>query len=428
MTGRTTAGGRRGVLRRALSPLTGASTVRAGVYLVIGGVVAGAYFVLVAGFVQMFADPRTPRVAVGVLALVSAVIVATPPFLAPVRALEIAAARTFLDVDSRVLPDPAGPPTVSSRWRGAAWFALHLALGAVVTLGLLLAVPLATQLALSVFGVDRAFLVETVPAVARNPAAWAVLAVLALVALPYGTALARRLLRQSAEPLLGPDQTARIAELEAQADRLAERGRLARELHDSVGHALTVTTLQAAAAARLVGTDPEAARRSLAAIEDAGRSAMADLDHVLGLLRAGDDARPGTDRAPARSLDDLPALADDARHAGADVRLDIAPGTTTGLPRATSHEAYRVVQEALTNAVRHAPGSPVDVRVRIDDDGRTLDVVVSNPLPAAPSVPSPGGGGRGLHGMAERVRLLRGELDAGPRDGRWVVRARLPRR
>ena len=423
MTGRTTTGGARGTLRRALEPLTSAATVRAGVYLVIGGVVAGAYVTLAAGFVQMFADPTTPRAAVVVLALLTAAIVGTPPFLAPVRALEIAAARTFLDVDARDLPDPAGSPTVATRWRGAAWFALHLALGVVVTLGLLVAVPLATQLVLSAFGVDRAFLVDLVPALVSHPGWWVTLAVVLVLALPYGTTIARRLLRQSAVPLLGPDQTARIAELEAQADRLAERGRLARELHDSVGHALTVTTLQAAAAARQVDTDPDATRRSLAAIEDAGRSAMADLDHVLGLLRAGESAPGAESRAPARSLDDLPDLVDDARHAGVDVRLDLAAGVTAGLPRATSHEAYRVVQEALTNAVRHAPGLRVEVRVAVDDAGRSLDVVVANPVPAAPST---GGGRRGLRGMAERVRLLRGELDAGPRDGRWEVRARFP--
>lgn len=420
----TTGSGRR-TLRWALTPLTSASTVRAGVYLVIGGVLAGAYFALAAGFVQMFADPATPRVAVGVLALVTAVIVGSPPFLAPVRALEIAAVRTFLDVDARTLPDPVGAPTVATRWRGAAWFALHLVLGALVTVGLLVAVPLATQLVLSAFGVDRAFLVQRGPALASNPVGWLVLALLALVALPYGTALARRLLRQSAEPLLGPDQTARIAELEARADRLAERGRLARELHDSVGHALTVTTLQAAAAARQVESDPDAARRSLAAIEEAGRSAMADLDHVLGLLRAGDDASSGAARrAPARSLDDLPALVDDARHAGADVRLDVDDGASGALPRATSHEAYRVVQEALTNAVRHAPGRPVAVRVAVGE--RDLEVEVTNPVEPLGTPGAADSGGRGLAGMAERVRLLRGDLDAGPHDGRWVVRARFP--
>ncbi|GAA1722449.1 histidine kinase [Isoptericola hypogeus] len=479
MVGQTrVAGGTRHGLRRAVAPLVSAATVRAGVYLVIGGLVAGAYFTLAAGFVQMFTTPGTPRAVVVVLAVVTAAIVGTPPFLAPVRALEVAAVRTFLDVDARDLPDPAGAPTVATRWRGAAWFALHLALGAAVTLGLLVAVPLATQLVLSAVGVDRSFLVQVVPAITRHPAVWLALAVVLLVALPYLTTAARRLLRQAAVPLLGPDQSARIAELEAQARRADERGRLARELHDSVGHALTITTLQAAAAARLLDADPSAARRSLAAIEETGRGAMADLDHVLGALRGADtqgseergrEARgpevrgPEAQRAPARTLADLPALADDARRAGADVRLAVdGPAGTDDVPRAVAHEAYRVVQEAVTNAVRHAPGRPVSVRVALDPStlrpfdpstlrqaqdgagsgrrrprtaqaqdgagsgrpGRVLQVEVRNPL--APDVARRDGGGRGLPGMAERVRLLGGELSAGPGDGTWVVRARFP--
>ncbi|MCA5894546.1 histidine kinase [Isoptericola sp. NEAU-Y5] len=424
MVGRTTAGGRRARLRGVLMPLTSATTVRAGIYLVVGGVVAGAYGVLAVGFGQMLLAPSSPRAAVVVLAAVTAVLVGAPPFLAPVRALQIAAARTFLDVDARDLPDPAGPPTAATRWRGAAWFALHLALGTAVVLGLLMAVPLATQLVLSAVGVDRSFLVQVVPTITRYPALWVAVAVLLVLALPYATTAARHLLRQAAVPLLGPDQTARIAELEAQADRLAQRGRLARELHDSVGHALTVTTLQAAAAARLLDTDPDAARRSLAAVEETGRSAMADLDHVLGLLRGGAAEGPGGQRAPARSLADLPGLVADARHAGADVRLTTDQrGGTQDVPRAVSHEAYRVVQEALTNAMRHAPGGAVTVRVA-GGGTRVLEVEVTNPWVARDATP---GGGRGLLGMSERVRLLGGTLVTGPQDGVWVVRARFGR-
>ena len=428
-----TGGGERHVLRRALAPLTSAATVRAGVYLVIGGVLAGAYVTLATGFVQMFADPTTPRAAVAVLAVVTAAIVCTPPFLAPVRALEIAAVRTFLDVDAPDLPDLAGALSVATRWRAAAWFALHLTLGGLVTLGLLVAVPLATQLALSAAGIDRGFLVQLSPDLARHPAAWAALAVVMLLAVPYLATLARHLLRQAAVPLLGPDQTARIAELEARADRLAERGRLARELHDSVGHALTITTLQAAAAARQLETDPAAARRSLAAVEETGRAAMADLDHVLGLLR-GADGPDGADgsargagrgpRAPARTLADLPALVDDARRAGADVHLTADDGVLDGgdgaVPRVVAHEAYRVVQEALTNAVRHAPGSPVTVGLRRPRP-TVLVLEAANPFPGAGERSTTGG--RGLPGMAERVRFVGGELTAGPDGGTWVVRA-----
>lgn len=421
--------GSRRAWQAVVAPLRSAATVRAGVYLVIGGVVAGAYLVLVSGFVQMFASAQTPRVATTVLAVVSAAIAATPPFLAPVRALEIAAVRTFLDVDVPV-PDAASSPTAPTRWRAAAWYGLHLALGAVVLVVVLLAVPVATQLVLSAAGVEPVLLTDWRPWEVVPRWAWAVVAALLLVALPYVTVGARALLRQAAGPLLGPDQSERIAELEAAADREAERGRLARELHDSVGHALTVTTLQAAAASRLLGTDPDGARRALAAIEETGRSAMADLDHVLGLLRAG-SGPPGagaSGRAPARTLGDLDALLDDARRAGAEVRRVPAAGGLDDVPRATSQEAYRVVQEALTNALRHAPGGVVTVAVVVGGGPPArLRVEVTNPVGAGVRRPAPGGG-RGIPGMRERVRLLRGELVAGPGAdaGTWVVRATFP--
>ncbi|UKJ62900.1 two-component sensor histidine kinase [Cellulosimicrobium cellulans] len=425
---------RRGGWGRVVAPLRSAATVRAGVYLVVGGVVAGAYVTLVAGFVQMFASLQTPRVATLVLALVSAVLVATPPFLAPVRALEIAAARTFLDVD---VPVPAGasPPGAATRWRAAAWYGLHLALGAAVLVVVLFLVPVATQLVLSATGVEPVLLTDWRPWEALPAWTWLVTAVLALLAVPYAVALARAVLRQAALPLLGPDQSERIAELEAAADRDAERGRLARELHDSVGHALTVTTLQAAAAARLLDTDPAAARAALAAIEETGRTAMADLDHVLGLLRAeASPAEAGGPRAPARSpartLADLDALLDDARRTGADVRLARDDATRADVPRVVSQEAYRVVQEALTNALRHAPGDPVAVEVARGPGGAFV-VEVRNVLgPGARRRAPEGSGreGRGLAGMGERVHLLRGEVSAGPvpDGGAWVVRATFP--
>ncbi|MDF2807481.1 MAG: hypothetical protein K0S43_2427 [Cellulosimicrobium sp.] len=427
----------RGGWGRVVAPLRSAATVRAGVYLVVGGVVAGAYVTLVAGFVQMFASLETPRVATLVLALVSAVLVSTPPFLATVRALEIAAVRTFLDVDVPLPSTGASPPGAATRWRAAAWYGLHLALGAAVLVVVLFLVPVATQLVLSATGVEPVLLTDWRPWEALPAWTWLVTAVLALLAVPYAVALARAVLRQAALPLLGPDQTERIAELEAAADRVAERGRLARELHDSVGHALTVTTLQAAAAARLLDHDPVAARAALAAIEETGRTAMADLDHVLGLLRAEASPAATTDagvpaapvRRPARTLADLDALLDDARRTGVDVRLARDDAALPDVPRAVSQEAYRVVQEALTNALRHAPGEPVAVRVARGPG--VLVVEVRNPLgPGARRRASddPGRERRGLAGMRERARLLRAEVAAGPTPdgGAWVVRATFP--
>jgi signal transduction histidine kinase len=209
---------------------------------------------------------------------------------------------------------------------------------------------------------------------------------------------------------------AELAEAHAADRALAERNRLARELHDSVGHALTVTTLQAGAAARVLHTDPAFVATALDAIAEAGRAALADLDHVLGLLREGNTG----DRAPQPDLGDLDALVDGARSAGVAVALH-RDGATGSVPRAVSREAYRIVQEGLTNALRHAGPVPVDVRVTVG--AAAVELEVANPLSRGPAR---NGGGRGIAGMRERVGVLRGEISAGRDGDRWRVAARLP--
>jgi signal transduction histidine kinase len=217
---------------------------------------------------------------------------------------------------------------------------------------------------------------------------------------------------------------AELAAAHAAERALAERNRLARELHDSVGHALTVTTLQAGAAARVLDSDPAFVAKALDAIAEAGRSALADLDHVLGLLREGPDGGEGdgADRSPRPDLADLGALVDGARSAGVPVELR-CEGATEAVPRAVSREAYRIVQEGLTNALRHAGPVPVAVRVAVTDDA--VDLELTNPLGRAPAG-VPAGGGRGIAGMRERGEVLRGELLAGREGDRWRVAARLP--
>jgi signal transduction histidine kinase len=229
-----------------------------------------------------------------------------------------------------------------------------------------------------------------------------------LVALVYTVAGLGALAAIMAPVLLGPSPAERIAALEAEAGELAERNRLARELHDSVGHALTVTTLQAAAAQEVLDSDPEFVRRALRAVEETGRAAMADLDHVLGLLR---EAAPGT--GAQRTLADLDRLV-------AGTVSSTVAGDLAGVPAVISREGYRIVQESLTNAARHAPGRPVSLSLSVTGGGLAIEAV--NPLPGA----VPPREGRGLTGMRERVGLLGGRMTAGPEDGVWRVAVRLP--
>src|SRR5262249_43375753 len=222
----------------------------------------------------------------------------------------------------------------------------------------------------------------------------AMLGALAACAAACGALLARW-----APALLGPTPEDRLAAAEARAADLAVRNRLARELHDSVGHALSAVTLQASAARRLLDTDPEFVREALAAIEDTTRRTVGELDAVLGVLRDGD--APGT--APAPTLaGDLDGLLRRTRAAGQPVPATVATDLAA-LPALVSREAYRIVQEGLSNALRHA-GTPVAVRITVAE-GR-LEITVENPLGAAPA-PRPGGG-HGLRGVADRVRLLGG--------------------
>jgi len=371
---------------KIVGPLLRGATYRRGVYLLLGGVLALPYALLAVLFVSTWAEPSVPRLTLTLMLLGTVLIGLVPAFLRGTRALEIAAVRWLLDVD---LPDPL-PGAVAegrdTRLRGALWFALHLAIGGLVTFALPAAVAVLTPPVLPVV----------------------------IVGLVYAVAGLGALASVMAPVLLGPSATERIAALEAHATKLAERNRLARELHDSVGHALTVTTLQAAAARELLERDPAFVRRALSAIEETGRAAMDDLDHVLGVLRESEQAKE-----PHRTLGQLDRLLADTRATGVPVEARIE-GTTSTLPAATSREGYRIVQESLTNAMRHAGKVPVTVHIGVSPDA--LAIEVTNPLPHKVSTRP----GRGLNGMRERVTLLGGTLAVGPVDGLWRVTASLP--
>jgi signal transduction histidine kinase len=212
-----------------------------------------------------------------------------------------------------------------------------------------------------------------------------------------------------------------------------ERARIARELHDVVSHHVSVMTIQAGAAGKVIDTRPDLARQAVDAIEGSGHEAMGELRHLLGVLAPRDDAV----LAPQPGLGQLDALVAKVRAAGQPVTVRVGD---LALPRGVDLTAYRVVQEALTNALRYAPGA--DTEIVVERDGTELVVEVTNtagaPGRAAAGVPDRAaagapdraaavGTGSGLLGLAERLRLYHGTLEAGRRlGGGFRVRARIP--
>lgn len=401
--------------------------LRRGVHLLLGGIVFAPYAVLATGFAQMAADPSMPEVPLVVLIAVTVAIATVPPFLPAVRAVEITATRSLLDVD---LPDPIADPPWETRLLGAAWYVLHLVCGAIAMFTVLFAAPMAVLLVAQGVGADQGWsdAAGSVPVFENLEGGWAIAAAPALLTMAAGLFAGLAVVLSKVAPsLLGPSPIERTLALEAQVEEFAERNRLARELHDSVGHALSVTTLQAAAARRVLDTDPQFARQALEAVEDAGRAAMADLDHVLGVLRGRADetstpATSGERTTPQRTLADVGKLIDDTRAAGVQVETTL-DGDVASVPAAVSREAYRIVQEGLTNVLRHAGHVPVVLYIAVTSSG--LDIDMSNPMPAG-ATPARDSGGRGLRGMRERVRLFRGEFTAGAQAGNWQVHAHVP--
>ena len=245
-------------------------------------------------------------------------------------------------------------------------------------------------------------------------ATWASLSVLWVVAVVI------RIYRGSIEraerraALFAADREARAREAVAE-----ERARMARELHDSVGHALNVVVLHAGAAQRVIDKKPELAREALGSIETAGRQALADIERMLGILRVPDE-EASRDVTPGMSQ--LETLCAQVREAGLPVEL-VVEGDARPLPPSLDLTAYRIVQESLTNTLKHAGKTRAIVSVRYEDQALAIEVLDDGRGTTAATV----GGGRGLVGMRERVATFRGELEAGPRpEGGFGVRARLP--
>jgi signal transduction histidine kinase len=339
--------------------------------------------------------------------------------------------------------------------------ALALALAATATLGLRRSAPTATlaisgALVLALFAVDHAagavaviapaialyslalsrgrihlvaavvaaavaVIVADVFLVGRHALTLQTAAHVALVAVPVLAAEALRNRRSYIQLLLERLELAeRTREEEAQRRVEQERLRIARDLHDVVAHTLTTINVQAGVAAHLADREPGRAGRALAAIEAASHDALDELRAILGVLREADGAEIPLEPAPG--LDAVASLVDRFRGTGADIELDVEGEQPERIPEAVQLAAFRIVQESLTNAARHAPGAAA--RVRLAYEAERLSVSIEND--SAPMGNGNGEAGVGIVGMRERVGALGGSLAAGPSAAGFRVEAELP--
>ena len=211
-----------------------------------------------------------------------------------------------------------------------------------------------------------------------------------------------------------------------------ERARIARELHDIVSHNVSIMIVQAAAAREVLAALPDEASAALSAVEGAGRSTMTELRHLLGLMAPAtddEDDTDGTGLAPQPSLSRLSPLIDRIAFAGLPVEVRIS-GEARPLPSGIDVTAYRIVQESLTNALKHGAGRKAEVTIRYADHSLRVEVLTTGPSALTGDQPAPRGGdgaGKGLLGLRQRVAIYGGDLDARRRlGGGFRVRARIP--
>ncbi|WP_369196659.1 sensor histidine kinase [Streptomyces djakartensis] len=316
-----------------------------------------------------------------------------------------------------------GPETYTWPWTAAAIIAELLVL-------LLLALRVPTRAAVAALAVTAlvTWLAQSAAARVAHDETGALMLSLATVVVIVGTALRGR--RVARAQLV--EQTTLTAEERTRRTLLEERNRIARELHDVVAHHMSVISIQAQVAPLLVQDPPRELEENLAGIRQNALEALTELRRVLGVLRSehpgpGDaPAAPGEEavpHAPQPTLDRLDALVENTRAAGREVTTEIS-GERRPLPQGVELSAYRIVQEALSNALRHAPGAAVTVRLGYRPDGLRVEVV--NGRPTAPPPPS-SGSGHGLLGMRERVAMLGGTMTAHPvQGGGFEIAAFLP--
>lgn len=354
--------------------------------------------------VWWWVEPELPWVPLLVLVAVG--------LIPAVRVGEVMQARLLLTPDEAE-PDFATLPAITwrDRWRTVLWLEVRTLLGGVAACLTVWLPIVAYTLAARTVGHET----EDLPALSGQPQwFYGLLAPLPLLALYAAVVGLGEVLTAAARRLLGPSAAERLTALEVRTEQLLERTRIARELHDSIGHALTVAVVQAGAAR--AANSPEFTDRALTAIEETGRAALEDLERVLGVLREAE--RPVSARP---TLTDADRLLESARASGAKVDAEVT-GPLESLPGPVSREGYRILQEALTNVLRHAGPVPALVRIGVADGTLTLEV--RNALPDAGAAP---GRGSGLRGIRERAALLGGRARTGPDGaGDWQVRVELP--
>jgi signal transduction histidine kinase len=390
-------------------------------FLVLGGALFTPYAIF-AVFAVPLTVPSLASPADGVFVSVATAVIlpaiAATSLLPAVRAFEGVLAPLLLGGPATDLVI-APADTWAEQARTTLWYLLHTIIGAVISLASVVTPTIVILMLSSWMRGDAVVPVgDREISISQGWAPFLALGlVMSLVAAIWGAGAAAA---QVAPRLLGPGPAAKLAELERRTAELTERNRLARELHDSIGHALTVTTLQAGAARTVLRTDVGFVEQALLAIEQTGRTAAAELDDFLGLLR--EDA---TARAPQPSLRDVEMLVGSHRKAGLPVTLSVE-GDLAAVPSVVSREVYRIVQEGLTNVQRHSGAVPTEVRLAVVSEELTAEV--QNAAVRKPRARRGRGGGHGLDGIRERVRLLGGRVEAGENGDGWRLLAVVPTR
>ncbi|MGW1090479.1 sensor histidine kinase [Streptomyces sp. NPDC002596] len=385
-------------MRRLLRPLTEPITYTRWLHMLIPCAVASVW---------LFISMDTPW---------ALMIFAVPVGLVPgMRLAEGVQAQLLLMPSDRGRPDAAisAAPAENwaARWRTVVWLEVRLLLSVVAGFATVWLSATAVDLVLTASGSGPSddWLIRGI-----EPHWWyALIAPVPLLLLLAVVVICGEMITAAARRLLGPSPVERLTALEERTEQLLERNRIARELHDSIGHALTVAVVQAGAAR--AANDPAFTERALAAIEETGRAALDDLERVLRVLR---ESEAPVGQRP--TLAEADRLLDSARGSGAKVDTEVS-GPVELVPGPVSREGYRILQESLTNVLRHSGSVPVRVRITVADGW--LELEVTNPLTGSIGTP---GGGSGLRGIRERAALLGGKAKTGPYDGEWRVHASLP--